>query len=77
MEAQLRFGCGLRCRFCLLRYSGGQLASKRHHASSGRLEELLDLLPICSGDVIRAAVSARCRGLNVTPVLSANRLLSI
>ena len=34
---------GLRCRFCLLRYSGGQLASKRHYATSGRLEELLDL----------------------------------
>src|SRR6266568_2408012 len=29
---QPRFGCGLRCRFCLLRYSGGQLASKRYFA---------------------------------------------
>src|SRR5579864_6698272 len=41
---QPRFGCGLRCRFCLFRYSGGQLASKRHYATLSRLEELLDLL---------------------------------
>src|SRR6266576_6000442 len=53
---QPRFGCGLRCRFCLLRYSGGQLASKQHYASSGRLEELLDLYPISSDHVIRTDV---------------------
>src|SRR5260370_5790034 len=59
---QPRFGSGLRCRFCLLRYSGGQLASKRHYASSSRLEELLDLHPISSDHVVCADVPTTLNG---------------
>ena len=49
---QLRVGCVPRCRFCLLRFSGGQLVPERQRRSSGMNSSWLPRPNVCPAALV-------------------------